>query len=158
MVKLHINLDFKQETLACQFATGEVLAISLSQFEPVLRKLALVGLDRRIRNACAAIPPSSALPAVQRLLDRLREGYWGLRDSAKPKPPAKRLRELAAAICRAASHQGLTLDQAHVQQKLAAMPKERQRAIRRNPAVALELAKLRAERSKGQLALAEMLG
>jgi len=158
MTKLRIAHDFSAEKLTCQFATGEVLEVGLQEFELVLRRLALVGLDRRIRNACAAIPPSNAMPAVQRLLARLREGYWGLRGSRSPKPPAKRLRELASAICRAASHQGLALDPAHVLAKLSAMPQERQRAIRRNPAVALELAKLRAERAKDQPQLAEMLG
>jgi hypothetical protein len=157
MVKLQIKPDFANETLTCQFATGEVLAIRLQDFEPMLRKLALLGLDRRVRNACVNHPPSRALPSVQRLLDRLRAGHWELRGSAKPKPPAKRLNDLAIAICRAASQQGLTLDPAHVLQKLAAMPKERQRALRRNPAVSLELARLRIERTKAQPQLAEML-
>jgi hypothetical protein len=158
VVKLRITPDFKQETLTCQFATGEVLEIKLQDFEPFLRKLALLGLDRRVRNACVNHPPSRALPSVQRLLDRLRAGLWELRGGTKPKPPAKRLQDLATAICRAASQQGLTLDPAHVVQKLSAMSKERQRALRRNPAVSLELARLRIERTKAQPQLAEMLG
>ena len=158
MVKLRITPDFTNGTLTCTFATGEVLVIHLQDYEPMLRQLALLGLDRRVRNACVNHPPSRALPSVQRLLDRLRAGHWGLRGADKPKPPAKRLNDLATAICRAASHEGLTLDPAHVLQKLTTMPKERQRAIRRTPAVALELAKLRAERTKAQPQLAEMLG
>jgi len=154
MTKLRIVPNFEQEKLTCKFATGEVLLLNLQDFEPLIRKLALLGLDRRIRNACANHPPSNALSAVQRMLDRLRAGFWSLRGSTKH----KRLGELAAAICRAASHEGLALDEGHVLQKLATMPKKRQRALRRNPTVALELAKLRAERAKPQPQLAEMLG
>lgn len=128
------------ETLTFSFASGDVLEASLNEVEPLVRRLALHGLEQKLRDSYAGCEPGEAFSYALATWERLKEGEWSKRKESAPKEGSFDL--LVRAVEAAIKNAGKPVP-ADLRMRIEAMDRSARAKLRASQAVAIELAKLR---------------
>lgn len=140
------------ETLVFRFASGEVIEASLNEVEPMVRRLALHGLEQKLRDSYAGCEPGEAYAYAMATWERLLTGEWSKRREGEPKEDSLDL--LVRATENAIRAAGKPVPE-NLRAKIEALDRSARAKLRASQPVAIELAKLRAPK---QGALESILG
>ena len=136
------SIRIEGTTVVCDFGLGTRAVVKLEDMpDHIAQKLALYGLERRVRGACAKYSdPVDAINKVKALGSQLRTGEWSARGS-RPRRLSK-LEILIEAVAAVLRHAGKPVPE-NLPETIKSLSRSARMRLRAVPEVAAEIARRR---------------